>query len=488
MLHFDHHQFPITIPPISGGDPTGTGQGGESIYGSDFPDEVHQRLKFIRRGLVAMANSGTPDSNGSQFFITLGECSELQKKHTIFGKVSGNTIFNVLRMAELETDSNERPLEPPSIRKTEVLNNPFDDIEPRESRHLKTLDSHDILSLYCRTQQPVSKELSRLTLSAEKKKEKKKSQMKATKNYKLLSFGDEAEEDEEETEQVSTKIGKISSAHDKLSDPKLSKEIAVTKKQLEEDRTSMKTQAEKIREKLKKELEVKPVEEVTTARDAKIASLKSESEKLMEEIKGIGREEKGEQGSGVDKDANLNADEKVTVNQFRRDLKEFKEKNGETKAKTKSEREKRTMCALKDFTSKLKSAAKKRFDHCNSCAVRNKNRDAGTTPVELLPGDLTHFPLPTQDADNASVELLPEDLTAEDEEDMLNSVNLFSHSLVGEDSKAKVKDANVVDDDTYEIFDPRHPINKRKRGDKSKGGKKKEGGSDDKWKRTKILT
>ena len=84
-----------------------------------------------------MANSGTPDSNGSQFFITLGECSELQKKHTIFGKVSGNTIFNVLRMAELETDSNERPLEPPSIRKTEVLNNPFDDIEPRESRHLK---------------------------------------------------------------------------------------------------------------------------------------------------------------------------------------------------------------------------------------------------------------------------------------------------------------------------------------------------------------
>ena len=57
------------------------------MYGADFADEFHQRLKFNRRGLVAMANKGTPNSNGSQFFITLGEAPELQKKHTIFGKV-----------------------------------------------------------------------------------------------------------------------------------------------------------------------------------------------------------------------------------------------------------------------------------------------------------------------------------------------------------------------------------------------------------------
>ena len=58
---------------IQGGDPTGTGSGGESIYGRPFKDQFHQRLRFNRRGIVAMANVGK-DSNGSQFFITFGEC------------------------------------------------------------------------------------------------------------------------------------------------------------------------------------------------------------------------------------------------------------------------------------------------------------------------------------------------------------------------------------------------------------------------------
>lgn len=51
-----------------------------------FKDEIHTRLRFMRRGLVAMANAG-PNDNGSQFFITMGPTPELQNKHTIFGKV-----------------------------------------------------------------------------------------------------------------------------------------------------------------------------------------------------------------------------------------------------------------------------------------------------------------------------------------------------------------------------------------------------------------
>uniref|UniRef100_A0A8C7EI03 Peptidyl-prolyl cis-trans isomerase n=1 Tax=Nothoprocta perdicaria TaxID=30464 RepID=A0A8C7EI03_NOTPE len=71
---------------IQGGDPTGTGSGGDSIYGAPFKDEFHSRLRFNRRGLVAMANAG-PHDNGSQFFFTLGRADELNNKHTIFGKV-----------------------------------------------------------------------------------------------------------------------------------------------------------------------------------------------------------------------------------------------------------------------------------------------------------------------------------------------------------------------------------------------------------------
>ena len=71
---------------IQGGDPTGTGRGGKSIWGGNFEDEVRNGLSFDRKGILAMANAG-PKTNGSQFFITLAPTTWLNDKHTIFGEV-----------------------------------------------------------------------------------------------------------------------------------------------------------------------------------------------------------------------------------------------------------------------------------------------------------------------------------------------------------------------------------------------------------------
>jgi cyclophilin family peptidyl-prolyl cis-trans isomerase len=73
---------------IQGGDPTGTGRGGQSIWGKSFEDEIVPSLVFDKPGYLAMANAG-PNTNGSQFFITVVPTPWLNGHHTIFGEVIG---------------------------------------------------------------------------------------------------------------------------------------------------------------------------------------------------------------------------------------------------------------------------------------------------------------------------------------------------------------------------------------------------------------
>ena len=119
---------------IQTGDPTNTGIGGESIYSEDFRDEFHSRLKFSHRGVVAMANKNKPNTNGSQFFITLNKCQDMDKKFTIFGKVTGPTFFNAVSISNLSADEDGCPImkddEKPKIINTEVVINPFSDLKP----------------------------------------------------------------------------------------------------------------------------------------------------------------------------------------------------------------------------------------------------------------------------------------------------------------------------------------------------------------------
>lgn len=91
---------------IQGGDPTGTGQGGESIFGEKFEDEINQHK--IVAGTLAMANAG-PNTNGSQFFIvTESPQPHLDGKHTVFGQVvEGMGV--VKKIAAVAVDANDKP-------------------------------------------------------------------------------------------------------------------------------------------------------------------------------------------------------------------------------------------------------------------------------------------------------------------------------------------------------------------------------------------
>ena len=138
-----------------------------------------------------MANDSAKNTNGSQFFITLAECEWLNSKHTIFARITGDTIYNVLAMNELETNG-EVPVYPPKILGTQVLHSPFDDIVPRSIAPRK----------------------------AEKPKKSDRKKLRK-KNTSLLSFGEEADKEETELDTVlasdSSSRGVVSS-HDLLVD------------------------------------------------------------------------------------------------------------------------------------------------------------------------------------------------------------------------------------------------------------------------------
>jgi peptidyl-prolyl cis-trans isomerase-like 1 len=91
---------------IQGGDPTGTGRGGDSIFGAKFEDEIKKELKHTGAGILSMANAG-PNSNGSQFFITLAPTPWLDGKHTIFGRIASGMEI-IMRLGIVQTDGQDR--------------------------------------------------------------------------------------------------------------------------------------------------------------------------------------------------------------------------------------------------------------------------------------------------------------------------------------------------------------------------------------------
>lgn len=118
--YYNGTMFHRIIPQfmIQGGDPQGTGAGGQSIWGSNFEDECKNDVKFNKPGLLAMANRG-PNTNGSQFFITTAKTDWLNMKHTIFGEVTQG--YDVIQKIEGLGSQSGKPKEKVEITKITLL-------------------------------------------------------------------------------------------------------------------------------------------------------------------------------------------------------------------------------------------------------------------------------------------------------------------------------------------------------------------------------
>ncbi|XP_050422170.1 spliceosome-associated protein CWC27 homolog [Adelges cooleyi] len=406
-----------------GGDPTGTGAGGESIYGQPFKDEIHSRLRFNRRGLVAMANAGK-DDNGSQFFFTLGSSPELQSKHTIFGKVAGDTIYNLTKLNEVLVDKEERPIYEQKILKTVVLNNPFPDIVPRIE---KKIDKSE-------------------------KGTKKKEKNSGVKNFKLLSFGEEAEEDEEELVEVVKEFsGRPKSTHDVLKDPQLSAEPAVPDSSLKEDLkdlsedNSTKINIDDIRSKL------------------------SSNKKKKSNISILVDPPKEDEIDDYEFGKELNDEKKKKAEEIRREIKELKGQLSKKKKGDKTEKdlnEKPNINELEPSTNPLKQ------DYLDTIKLYSSKKEKipkkGTSSREELTLNLL----------NQFKDKLHSIKKSTDKEDHTKDTkhndddNWLGHTLHCEEKNPVLaKDANKKDDDWFEIYDPRSALNKRKRDVSKKDSK-----------------
>ncbi|KAF1972459.1 hypothetical protein BU23DRAFT_555001 [Bimuria novae-zelandiae CBS 107.79] len=129
---------------IQGGDPTGTGRGGESIWSKPFEDEFEGPQRHDARGVLSMANKGK-NTNTSQFFITYRAVPHLDRKHTVFARVVGGADTTLTAMEEVQVGEKDRPVEDIKILDIVVFVDPFEEWKKeRQAQENKDAEDEEI--------------------------------------------------------------------------------------------------------------------------------------------------------------------------------------------------------------------------------------------------------------------------------------------------------------------------------------------------------
>lgn len=289
-----------------------------------------------------MATNEGSDNN-MQFFFTLDQTPELQNTHTIFGKVTGETIYNMIKLNDTQTDANERPLYPHKINKVKILNNPFPDLQPRYDRMKSSKD--------------------------DAKEKKKKDKREGVKNFKLISFGDQAEQDEMEVVSEKKDIKKI--------EPRSSSSGSTKKDKKEKERKRSETPPLPQKSspiKSKKPAEPLPNDESSdsdfeaTLEKEKVAELEKKKKEIQDQIKDIKKQyHKDKMDKNREKEEEQEPKAKRIENEAIQDYLDEKEKYKKVKSTKKgASRENFTLSLLEKFKTKLQSATKEKEDNENA--------------------------------------------------------------------------------------------------------------------------
>lgn len=374
-------------------------------------NEFHSRLRFNRRGLVGMATNEGSDNN-MEFFFTLDQTPELQQKNTIFGKVSGETIYNMIKLNDSQTDPNDRVVYPHKINKVKILHNPFEDITPRIEK-IKSKDDDASES-------------------------KKKSKREGVKNFKLISFGDEAEQDEIETVKSATK-----------------KKVDVPPPLPSSSPSSSSSSKKEKRKRESKSKSPPPRKSSPPPRSSSKSKDKKQATVVNDEDSDSDYEESKKRKQTAEHDRKR----KEIQDQIKDIKKQYhKDKKEKTKAKEDEDllpKQSNENVVIKDYLNDKEKYKNQVFP------AKGASRESFTLAL------LAKFKNKLQSATEATAE--KEKQNSDDETE-----NWLGHKLDFSDSQAAVlaKDASTKQDDWYSIYDPRNPLNKRKRKAEAKESSK----------------